>query len=103
MFASLHWQDPLLGSYTGAIDITGAVAVYVPMPWSTGGRRHVLGVNLAGGIGATDRGERSLFALGGFPSFTPAQFLDAIRQGYQGASVALRGYPTEAMAVDLSS
>ena len=57
-----------------------------------------LGVNLAGGIGTTDRGERGLFALGGFPSFTPAQFLDAIRLGYQGGAVALRGYAPQSRA-----
>lgn len=91
-FVSLHWSDPLLGSSTGGIDISAAVAGYIPMPWGNDRRRHILALRLAGGIGTTDRGERGIFSLGGFPSFAPAQYLDAIRLGYQGGSVALRGY-----------
>jgi len=95
-YLSVRVTDPLFGSATGAVDVSGAVAGYVPMPWSTDRRRHVLAMHLGAGLGISDRGERALFALGGFPPLTAQSMLDAFRFGAQQGGIALRGYPIQA-------
>jgi hypothetical protein len=89
---SVRVQDELLGSSSGSMDVSAGMNVYVPMPWTSNLRRHVLAVHLGLGIGTGDRGERGIFTLGGFPSFAPATLLDAFRSGTQAGGIALRGY-----------
>ncbi len=94
-FVSVRVTDPLFGSATGAADVSGAVAGYVPMPWSNNRRRHVLALHLGAGLGLTDGGERALFALGGFPPLSAQSLIDAFRSGAQQGGIALRGYPIQ--------
>ncbi len=92
-FASVRVLDPAFGSAVGGIDLSAAVAGYLPMPWGTDRRRHVLAARLGGGIAMTDAGERGAFALGGFPNLSVESLIDAFRLGVTNGGVALRGYP----------
>jgi hypothetical protein len=94
LFATTRVSDPALGSAIGSVEFSAGASAYVPMPWGHDRRRHVLALHLSGGIGTTDRGERALFALGGFPDFNPASLLDLLRGASLGGGIALRGYRT---------
>lgn len=91
--ASVRVLDGLIGSSVGGVEASAAVSGYVPMPWGRDRRRHILALHLGAGIGANDRGERGVFAVGGFPLFSAQNWLDAFRYGVQAGGVALRGYP----------
>ncbi len=92
VFATVRVADRALGSDVGSIEASAGFNAYVPMPWGVDRRRHILAFHLGAGIGTTDRGERGLFALGGFPDFNTASLLDALRSGAVAGGVALRGY-----------
>lgn len=92
-FASVRVLDEIFGSAVGGIDLSAAVAVYFPMPWGSGRRRHIVAARLGGGIAMTDAGERGAFALGGFPNFSVQSLIDAFRLGVTNGGIALRGYP----------
>ena len=93
MLASVRFSDPMLGSASGGIEATAGFTGFIPMPWGHDRQRHVLAVNVAGGLATGDRAERGAFALGGWPSFSADSFLEALRTGAQFGGVALRGYP----------
>lgn len=96
-FVSVRVNDPIFGGTSqGTVDVSGGVNAYIPMPFARDRRRHVLALHLGAGIAATDRGERGLYALGGFPQLTVQSLLDAFRYGAQAGGVALRGYPAYA-------
>jgi hypothetical protein len=92
-YATVRVLDGLIGSSVGGIEASAAVAGYVPMPWGHDRRRHILALHFGAGIGTNDRNERGVFAVGGFPSFSAQNWLDAFRYGVQAGGVALRGYP----------
>lgn len=96
MLASLRFSDAMLGSSSGGVEATAGFTGYIPMPWGANRQRHVLAVNVSGGVATGDRAERGAFALGGWPSFSAESFLEAIRTGAQFGGVALRGYPPRA-------
>lgn len=93
MLASVRFSDPMLGSASGGIEATAGFTGFIPMPWGVDRQRHILAVNVAGGLATGDRAERGAFALGGWPSFSADSFLEALRTGAQFGGVALRGYP----------
>jgi hypothetical protein len=92
VFATVRVADPMLGSAVGSIDASAGVSAYIPMPWGVDRRRHILALHFGAGVGASDLGERGLFALGGFPAFNSASLLDALRSGAVAGGIALRGY-----------
>jgi len=96
LFATARVSDPALGSAVGSVEFSAGASAYIPMPWGYDRRRHVLAFHLGGGVGTTDRGERALFSLGGFPDFNPASLLDLLRGGGVGGGIALRGYKPDA-------
>lgn len=93
VFATVRVLDGILGSSVGGIEASAAVSGYIPMPWGQNRRRHILALHAGAGIGANDRSERGVFAIGGFPNFSAQNWLDAFRYGVQAGGVALRGYP----------
>ena len=79
------------------MEFSAGASAYIPMPWGCDRRRHVLAFHLGGGVGTTDRGERALFSLGGFPDFNPPACSTSSRGGGVGGGIALRGTsPTRA-------
>lgn len=92
VFATVRVSDEYLGSAVGSIEASAGAAVYIPMPWAFDRRRHILALHLGLGIGTTDRGERGIYALGGFPAFNSASLLDTLRTGAATGGIALRGY-----------
>jgi len=96
LFATARVSDAILGSAVGSVEFSAGASAYVPMPWGVDRRRHILALHLGGGVGTTDRGERGIFSLGGFPAFNPASLLDVLRGGGVGGGIALRGYKPDA-------
>ncbi len=95
-YTSVHATDTVLGSDINGVDVTAAFAAYLPMPWGMARQRHILALHVGAGFGITDHGQQGIFALGGFPPYTAQNLLDALRQGLQSGTIALRGYPVAA-------
>ena len=93
IYATVRVLDGIIGSAVGGIEASAAIAGYIPMPWSTQRRRHVLALHFGAGLGTNDIHERGIFAIGGFPPFSAQSWLDSFRYGVQAGGVALRGYP----------
>jgi hypothetical protein len=96
LFATMRVSDEFLGSAVGSVDASFGGSVYVPMPWGVDRQRHVLAMHLGMGIGVSDRGERGIYGLGGFPALNPTSLLETLRFGSVTGGVALRGYEPNA-------
>ncbi len=85
--ASVSFAHPALGSQFQSISASWFIRRFIEMPWA---QHHVLAFRYGGGAGEDSRGERGIFALGGFPD---TSFIDQLVNFEQQGGVALRGYP----------
>ncbi len=92
--ASLNFSDPAIGSQFSSIVASWAIRRFIEMPWA---QHQVLAVRYGGGAAEDSRGERGVFALGGFPE---TSLIDQILNFTLLGGVALRGYPAASIFGD---
>jgi len=85
--ASLSFAHPGIGSRFQSIIASWSIRRFIELPWA---QHQVLAVRYGGGAGKDSRGERGIFALGGFPDIS---LVEQILKFEQLGGVALRGYP----------
>ncbi|MFW2388476.1 MAG: DPP IV N-terminal domain-containing protein [Polyangiales bacterium] len=85
--AGLSFAHPGIGSEFKSIRASWFIRRFIEMPWA---EHHVLALRYGGGAGEDSRGERGMFALGGFPD---TSLIEQLLNFEQLGGVALRGYP----------
>jgi len=85
--AAMSFAHPGIGSQFKSIRASWFIRRFIEMPWA---QHHVLAFRYGGGAGEDSRGERGIFALGGFPD---TSLIDQLVNFEQLGGVALRGYP----------
>ena len=85
--AAVLFAHPGIGSQFKSIRTSWFIRRFIEMPWA---QHHVIAVRYGGGVGEDSRGERGMFALGGFPE---TSLIEQLLNFEQLGGVALRGYP----------
>ena len=85
--AAVLFAHPGIGSQFKSIRTSWFIRRFIEMPWA---QHHVIAVRYGGGVGEDSRGERGMFALGGFPD---TSLIEQLLNFEQLGGVALRGYP----------
>lgn len=92
--ASVSFAHPAIGSQFQNISSSWFIRRFIEMPWA---QHHVLTFRYGGGAGWDSRGQRGIFALGGFPDVS---LVDQLINFEQQGGVALRGYPAFSIVGD---
>jgi Tol biopolymer transport system component len=92
--AAAAFAHPGIGSQFRSIRTSWFIRRFIEMPWA---QHHVLALRYGGGAGEDSRGERGMFALGGFPD---TSLIEQILNFEQLGGVALRGYPAFSIVGD---
>ena len=92
--ANLSFAHPGFGSRFRSIAASWFIRRFIEMPWA---QHHVLAVRYGGGAGEDSRGERGIFALGGFPD---TSLIEQLLNFEELGGVALRGYPAFSIVGD---
>jgi hypothetical protein len=92
--AAVSFAHPAIGSQFRSIRTSWFIRRFIEMPWA---QHHVLAFRYGGGAGEDSRGERGMFALGGFPD---TSLIEQLLNFEQLGGVALRGYPAFSIVGD---
>jgi Tol biopolymer transport system component len=92
--AAVSFAHPGIGSQFKSIRTSWFIRRFIEMPWA---QHHVIAVRYGGGAGEDSRGERGMFALGGFPD---TSLIEQLLNFEQLGGVALRGYPAFSIVGD---
>ncbi len=92
--AGVSFAHPGIGSQFKSIRASWFIRRFIEMPWA---QHHVLALRYGGGAGEDSRGERGMFALGGFPD---TSLIEQLLNFEQLGGVALRGYPAFSIVGD---
>jgi len=90
----VSFAHPGIGSQFKSIRTSWFIRRFIEMPWA---QHHVIAVRYGGGAGEDSRGERGMFALGGFPD---TSLIEQLLNFEQLGGVALRGYPAFSIVGD---
>ncbi len=90
---TLSFAHPSFGGQFRSIIASWFIRRFIEMPWA---QHHVLALRYGGGAGEDSRGERGIFALGGFPDSSLVDIFNFEELG----GVALRGYPAFSIVGD---